>query len=260
MVERRAGRSRMLRVELRRMACGPGLWLGIAATFLIYRLGILGWYTEYNLIYVFMSSLVYSTFTFLFPLCAVLPYGLSYLEDRRQRMWSLLCTRCTAGAYLNARFLAVALSGFLSICLGTLLYAALLPVLFPYGIYDRSTGMGTIFLYMLEAVRQGNWVYFFGFYGVLHGLAGAFWGVFALALSAYVKNAYAVYLVPVLCYRLLDVLFMNCGLPALTTISYGMWDFETGAEAMLQGVVTFGALILACYAAFRFKAGRQCRE
>ena len=74
------------------------------------------------------------------------------------------------------------------------------------------------------------------------------------------KNAYAVYLVPVLCYRLLDVLFMNCGLPALTTISYGMWDFETGAEAMLQGAVTFGALILACYAAFRFKAGRQCRE
>lgn len=73
----------------------------------------------------------------LFPLLAVLPFGVSYFEDKKKGYIKALCSRAKRRDYLLAKYAAVFLSGGTAVVLpflfNLLLTAAVLPSLVPVG-------------------------------------------------------------------------------------------------------------------------------
>ena len=113
----------------------------------------------------------------------------------------------------------------------------------------------------LETVAQAeNWFAYFGFYTLLIGISGVFWGVLALTVSAWVDNTYAIYIFPILFLYAMDYVAPHLHLYSLSGQMFAMYYYETWQQALLYPLVTFGAMSVLCYLAFIYRGRRNCRE
>lgn len=225
----------------------------------IYLLGALVWLHDDSFLYVFSASTWFSSFTPLFPICAALPYALTYRQYRKSRMDDYILQRCSAKKYLSTLFMRSAFSGFAVMSAGTLLFICAIPVLFPQAVisYEKEKN-GIILPYMLGIAQAGNWFAYFGFYGILMGIAGAFFSVLALTVSAWVDSIYAVYICPILFLYAMDNAFENFHVPPLSSLMLGdYYFFETWTQALFTSLVAFGAPGLVCYILFLRKGRRD---
>ena len=197
----------------------------------IYVLGDLVWWGAKSFLYVFGASTLFSSFIYLFPVCAAFPYALRYRENRKNHLDYMILQRCSVFRYLNTLFVRTAVSGFAVMAVGTLLFLGLIPVCFPHAVLSYELEeIGGLIMPFLETVAQAeNWFAYFGFYTLLIGISGVFWGVLALTVSAWVDNTYAIYIFP--------ILFL-----------------------LLYPLVTFGSMSVLCYLAFIYRGRRNCRE
>lgn len=152
----------------------------------IYVLGDLVWWGAKSFLYVFGASTLFSSFIYLFPVCAAFPYALRYRENRKNHLDYMILQRCSVFRYLNTLFVRTAVSGFAVMAVGTLLFLGLIPVCFPHAVLSYELEeIGGLIMPFLETVAQAeNWFAYFGFYTLLIGISGVFWGVLALTVSA----------------------------------------------------------------------------
>ena len=94
----------------------------------IYVLGDLVWWGAKSFLYVFGASTLFSSFIYLFPVCAAFPYALRYRENRKNHLDYMILQRCSVFRYLNTLFVRTAVSGFAVMAAGTLLFLGLIPV------------------------------------------------------------------------------------------------------------------------------------
>ena len=92
----------------------------------IYVLGDLVWWGAKSFLYVFGASTLFSSFIYLFPVCAAFPYALRYRENRKNHLDYMILQRCSVFRYLNTLFVRTAVSGFAVMAAGTLLFLGLL--------------------------------------------------------------------------------------------------------------------------------------
>lgn len=67
----------------------------------IYVLGDLVWWGAESFLYVFGASTLFSSFIYLFPVCAAFPYALRYRENRKNHLDYMILQRCSVFRYLN---------------------------------------------------------------------------------------------------------------------------------------------------------------
>ena len=228
----------------------------------IYFLGVLVWWHHNSFLYVFGAATTFSSFTFLFPICAALPYALRYRENRKSHLDAMILQRCSVRRYLNTMFMRTAVSGFAAMALGTVLFICLIPVFFPNAVisYEMEEG-GIIIPYMRGIAKAGNWPAYFGFYVVLMGISGVFWSVLALTVSAWIDNIYAITIFPILFLTVMDYLARPVLLCTLTGIMIGDHYFcESWMQMLSCSLATFGSMSLACYILFVQKGRRNARE
>ena len=106
----------MLRHDLRRALLSPRTLFVALAYGVLLSLGATETWND-SAAYQFAFS--YKTgFYILFYLCAVLPYGCGYLEDRLSGYWRFFQTRCSSTRYSVSKVLVTALSGALVVLAG----------------------------------------------------------------------------------------------------------------------------------------------
>ena len=207
----------------------------------IYVLGDLVWGGAESFLYVFGASTLFSSFIYL-----------DYM----------ILQRCSVFRYLNTLFVRTAVSGFAVMAAGTLLFLGLIPVCFPHAVlsYELEEIGGLIMPFMETVAQAENWFAYFGFYTLLIGISGVFWGVLALTVSAWVDNTYAIYIFPILFLYAMDYAAPNLHLYSLSGQMFAMYYYETWQQALLYPLVTFGSMSVLCYMAFIYRGRRNCRE
>ena len=119
----------MLRHDLRRALLSPRTLFVALAYGVLLSLGATETWND-SAAYQFAFS--YKTgFYILFYLCAVLPYGCGYLEDRLSGYWRFLQTRCSSTRYSVSKVLVTALSGALVVLAGSFLFVVILRLQYP---------------------------------------------------------------------------------------------------------------------------------
>lgn len=228
----------------------------------IYVLGDLVWWGAKSFLYVFGASTLFSSFIYLFPVCAAFPYALRYRENRKNHLDYMILQRCSVSRYLNTLFVRTAVSGFAVMAAGTLLFLGLIPVCFPHAVlsYELEEIGGLIMPFLETVAHAENWFAYFGFYTLLIGISGVFWGVLALTVSAWVDNTYAIYIFPILFLYAMDYAAPNLHLYSLSGQMFAMYYYETWQQALLYPLVTFGSMSVLCYLAFIYRGRRNCRE
>ena len=140
-------------------------------------------------------------FYILFYLCAVLPYGCGYLEDRLSGYWRFLQTRCSSTRYSVSKVLVTALSGALVVLAGSFLFVVILRLQYPadndfrvdYSGYDAIISMGRPYLYFFVK-------------SLLSAALGSAFAVVALYLSTFLRNMIATLAVPLVLYYTINEL------------------------------------------------------
>ena len=134
---------------------------------------------------------------------------------------------------------------------GTLLFLGLIPVCFPHAVLSYELEEGIIMPFLETVAQAENWFAYFGFYTLLIGISGVFWGVLALTVSAWVDNTYAIYIFPILFLFAMDYAAPHLHLYSLSGQMFAMYYYETWQQALLYPLVTFGSMSVLCYLAFR---------
>lgn len=142
----------------------------------IYVLGDLVWWGAKSFLYVFGASTLFSSFIYLFPVCAAFPYALRYRENRKNHLDYMILQRCSVFRYLNTLFVRTAVSGFAVMAAGTLLFLGLIPVCFPHAVLSYELEEGIIMPFLETVAQAENWFAYFGFYTLLIGISGVFLG------------------------------------------------------------------------------------
>ena len=140
----------------------------------VYMLGSLVWWNSRSILYVFGASVEFSSFTFLFPACAVIPYALRYRENRRSGMDKMILQRCNVGQYLGEMLLKTAISGYLVMTIGSCIFLMSIPFFFPDAVLAYGVSDGIIWPYMEDLAQGESWYAYFGVYMMLLGISGAF--------------------------------------------------------------------------------------
>ena len=167
----------MLRHDLRRALLSPRTLFVALVYGVLLSLGATETWND-SAAYQFAFS--YKTgFYILFYLCAVLPYGCGYLEDRLSGYWRFLQTRCSSTRYSVSKVLATALSGALVVLAGSFRV--------DYSGYDAIISMGHPYLYFLVK-------------SLISAALGSAFAVVALYLSTFLRNMIATLAVPLVLY------------------------------------------------------------
>ena len=145
------------------------------------------------------------------PIVVIIPYVLSYRKERDSGFRQLMILKGTRRAYVRAKLLAVACSGFLSMFLSNLCWLLVCRICFGTGeIINPRTDL---FLEVFERSPFG-----YGMIYVLNvGLVGAVFALLALGLTAVIRNRYLAVLLP-FCYGVFSAAILSRYWEALNAI------------------------------------------
>ncbi len=224
-----------------------------------YILGMLPWWYSRSYDYVFAAARELNSFAFLFVICPAIPYALRYREYRKCHMDEMILQRCSVRRYLGTMFAGTAVSGFAAMTMGTAIFLISIHILIPTAVLAYDPMESFVYPYMEDIAQNGNWFLYFGFFSLLISIAGAFWAVLALAISAWVDNLYAIFIFPILFLYAMDYACMRYGLYSLSTLMFGMYYFESRAQALGYALAAYVPMSMCCYLAFIAKGRRHCR-
>lgn len=151
-----------------------------------------------DILYLFQFPFDVTSFSRITPLLAAMTAAAGFAMDYNSRAVQSMICRMKTAQYTASRFAVCAVSGFLTVLLGWLLYIGVLSFFYPvvnldggnYEVYcSRLYGMllyrGHPFLYMLAQIT-----------GL--ALAGALWASVGMAASAFIPNRYFAVAIPFL--------------------------------------------------------------
>ncbi len=167
-----------------------------------------------------------------FPI-SILPYSACFCEDRQSNYLLLIRSRISTGSYCLHTVLVCALSSFLCVMLGEslslLFFGTFLDLADSFDFSNTnlvSLANGHSLLYLMEFV-------------CLRSLRGAFFALTSLAASAYTKNKFVIYSLPLLLY----FFFMNAGyglgLPDSVNITMYNFPLFGPSKELLSMAYTF---------------------
>lgn len=175
-------------------------------------------------------------------------YVLSYRQERDSGFRQLMILKGTRRAYVRAKLLAVACSGFLSMFLSNLCWLLICCFCFGTGriINPRAD-------FFLEALYERSP---FG-YGMIHvlnvGMVGAVFALLALGLTAVIRNRYLAVLLP-FCYGVFSAAILNRYWEALNAI--GLVSIELPRDGSYgYGTMLLYDLVLAVIGCVLFVGG-----
>ena len=132
-----------------------------------------------------------------------LPFALSYLDERRERSLRFSYVRCGVEPYIWAKYLAMLLSGFCVVILGSLIYCAILCIWMP--LVGDYSGEGAIGMYAVW--ENGRPLLFLFWRIVCLGVSGALFTGLTFFFSLFFRGRYTVMVLPYLCYQMLSFLY-----------------------------------------------------
>jgi len=145
---------------------------------------------------------IYALFLITLPVC--IAYADTYLEDRKEKVFELIITRCKKEIYILCKAICVFLSGFIIVFFPLLLHQILCIIALPlYSISEATNGLPVYRSYFLSTQ-----LYFFNIhvknpylhnilYMFLDGLFGGIVAIFSYSLSFLKKiNRYVVIILP----------------------------------------------------------------
>lgn len=188
----------------------------------------------------------------LFPLLAVIPYGISYFDDRKKGVLHNIFTRCPRRQYLISKFLVTFLSGgaavIIPLLLNLLVTMMILPNLIPQSILPGNGINAAKWGYMLYFQNPAGYL---AVYLLIDFVFGGLYAVFALAGSFFLKHKIAVAMssfflqlfLYVVCsvfeiYEYSSVYFLQAGY-GVTSLSFVI------SYALVLGVTSFFVFIIA---------------
>lgn len=183
----------MIRHDLKRAFFSPAFWI----TALVYGVLLsLGATETWNRSAAYQFAFSYKTgFYILFYLCAVLPYGSSFLFDFQSGYWKFLSVRTSVARYTVSKVLVTALSAVAVVFIGSFVFVAILLIQYPvdndfyiaYDGYDAIISDGYPFLYFVVKA-------------LLSGALGSMFSVIALYISTFLQNKIATISIPLILY------------------------------------------------------------
>ena len=163
----------------------------------------------------------------LWPVLAALPYGWSYLQDRRDGIYNQISCRAGRKGYFAAKYLAVFVSGGLATVFPLAGDVLAVAVIAPYYVPNVTTIIYTITNgnFLSRLFYSAPWLHFAGVCGAFFLLGGAT-ACLCFLLGTKVKLEIMVVLFPVAVYQVLDTAItlllapaMNAKLGYILTIS-----------------------------------------
>lgn len=231
--------------------------IGIAMSLGIYMLGALPWWNSESVLCIFGASTEFSSFTFLFPIVAAIPYALRYRINRKSHFDDMILQRCSIKYYMIDMIAKTAISGFFVMAIGTFVFAWFISFALPYTSLFNDVDSGIIWPYMESIASKENWILYFGVYSLLSGISGIFWSLLSLCISAFIDNIYAIFIIPILFLYVMDYTLVRHHFYALSTLMFGLFYFESANEMILIALGTFGIMSITVSILFYMKGKKR---
>jgi len=192
-------------MDLRRAFLSSGFWMAAIAMCVLYYMGI--WnqikFAE-DFLYLFKYSTDISGLNPLITMLCVLPYTNSFCSDWNSQYSKFIVIRSGQENYSISKCIACALSSGCAISLGMILFFIssipwikfVSPVAANFQFFSTQTLGGSFLLH-------GQYSLYFLSYVYLAFLAGAFWSVVGLCISAYIPNKFVALCTPFIAARIL---------------------------------------------------------
>lgn len=190
---------------------------------------------------------------FLFCIAPILPFGTAFATELEDKAYPFWIVRTGVSRYSFCKFLAAALSGFLSIAIGIGLFALILSAFFPFFTQISS---GDPYVVLLDQNRPGAYLLL---QMIHYGLSGALFAGGAMAVSAYIPNKFSVVAIPVVVFWVLMRLTSLTGIPGYLQIGTIVQNISgaTPGAAMLNKLVPTLLILIIQFYFFRSKTRRR---
>src|SRR5690625_2125285 len=234
----------------------------ISFSFLLSTLGVTiillltayGWFHENtDVVYLFVSSISGGT---LFIITGILPlfaFSTSFASEWEQGATSFWLIRTGVRNYSINKVLVRALTGFLTTCLGMLLFILLLRIKFPLFVFNST---GDPYAYLLDDGKPMIYL----IYNIFHySLSSALFAVTALWVSTYIPNRFIALASPLALYFVIFRFMTGLDIPQylkINTIVVGGYRGETAFNTFLFKLIP---VIILC-GLMGFAAVRQIRR
>lgn len=218
--------------ELRRAVLHEKTFLGIMLSFASLYYGCYDCDSPYNgYIDLFLFSQGYSTtavLALLFPLIAILPFAISYRQERQSGYYFLICRKTGRRRYCLIKAFCVFFTGMLVIGLPNFLFLLICLVIKQGFICESNIQIG--FLWLLYSAHP----FLYGLLIVVNtALCGGIFSLLGLGISAWVKNKYIAALLPFIYYIFSGVILANIH-PWLNAINlFALSGYKTGAAVYI---------------------------
>lgn len=193
------------------------------------------------------------------PFFAALPFATGFCADWNSGFAHPAAMRAGNGRYLRSKCLTSALSGGLATAMGTLIFVAILNLMFPTASIPESFTAIDPFLQVLRIGLPVGPILLYAGMIVMQFFAGACWALTGLAFSAFCPNVLLTLCVPLAAYRLSLEIYYWLQLPYWLNLPL-LQDCQAELNypmTLLTGALVFGGLSLILSAVFAIRAGRR---
>lgn len=229
----------------------PFVYVVIALTYALYmvsaaaEIGITR-YSEYSVVYYFQAINSFNSLMDILLILATFPPALNFHYEQRTKHHVLAIMRINSSAYFWSKVITCFISTLLSIFAGIFIFIVTLSFKFPLILQNDIHLTGDVLFFLIEAQRP--WAYLFGMC-LIKAVSMAFWSVFALYCSSYLKDIYYTLLSPLIGYRIYASLYFMLRLPAFCGIQFlgeGLVDLGNPYFSTAYIGVVFIVLSIGC--------------
>ena len=199
---------RNIKIDLKRAFCSKLFLVGLLCMIGVCYLNI-SWdnMNAPSVIYL-VSGLAFGGFVQMIFVCGAIPYATSYLSDLENGYIRFLVIRGDLSSYLHSKIIVTALSGFVTVWIGKMLFALSLRLIFPT--VDEYTSMSTAGVDLLFGVSPWAYIVVDAF---LYAMAAAGFAVMALFISSLVRNVFVTVMSPLVLFFMITSLQQIFNLP-----------------------------------------------
>jgi len=199
-----------LKIDLYRAFSGKLFLIGLLCTQGVFYLNIPWDNIGQSVIYI-VNLLLFGSFVQLLLVCGAIPYATAYLSDCENGYIKSLVIRSDLRSYLRSKVIITAISGFLTVFLGKLIFAMTMLSFFPV-ISPSRTEISQDFVLDVLAVTH-PYAYLF-VNAATYALGTAAFAVLALLISSLTHNIFVTIMSPMVMYFLFTSITQILHLPA----------------------------------------------
>lgn len=197
-----------IKIDLQRAFCSGLFFVGVVCSVGIFYLNI-SWDNMNGATVIYLvSGLAFGSYVQMIFVCGAIPYATSYLSDLENGYIRFLVIRGDLSSYLRSKVIITALSGFVTVWIGKMLFALSLRLVFPT--VDKYTSMSDVGVDILYAVNP--WAYIAAD-AVLYAIAAAGFAVMALFISSLIRNVFVTVMSPLVLFFMITSLQQIFNLP-----------------------------------------------